>query len=350
MQATKIGCVLAGTVIGAGFASGKEIVRFFAVYPNHILFIGLGVFLLFLLTSYLFLQLGKIIKPKSFNDITKALFGRFSVVFDVFIIICYAIISASMLAGVDSLFADAFGINFKIFSIIALLLSFLVIQKGMRGLKFVNLIIVPVILVMMFIIYGYAYFNPTGQITSVTSPNFFGFLSNMILHMSLNMLLAASILCSAQVESPKNYANIFGGIGGSLFLGISAVVVLLGVFSSHDMILSVDMPILFISKNIGNWIAIVAGIVILFGIFTTLVSTVYPLIEFGERYLPKKIYIYLIIAVFSILFKELGFSVIVDYAFPIIGGVGVIFIVYSIIYYFRNRYKIKKIELAEELD
>ena len=98
-----------GAIIGAGFASGKEIVSFFGKYGYWVIPFLVLAAILFFFCFYIFSNLGKDIKPKSISDITSKIFGKAGVFVDFSFILSTFITLASMLAGCDSIGGIMFG-------------------------------------------------------------------------------------------------------------------------------------------------------------------------------------------------------------------------------------------------
>ena len=108
--AFQIAAVYVGTVIGAGFATGREIVEFFTRF-------GFFGFLGILLSGYLFIFLGAKIMIKSieiqatsFEEFNEYLFGRkLSKAMNLFTMIMLIGVCAVMISGAEALFSEQLG-------------------------------------------------------------------------------------------------------------------------------------------------------------------------------------------------------------------------------------------------
>lgn len=104
-QAFQIAAVYVGTVVGAGFATGKEIVEFFSRFG----FFGL---ISILMSGYLFISLGSklmrmaaLIDAKSYQEFNEYLFGKWpGRVINVFMLFMLLGVSAVMLSGAGAIF------------------------------------------------------------------------------------------------------------------------------------------------------------------------------------------------------------------------------------------------------
>ncbi len=143
--AFQIAAVYVGTVVGAGFATGKEIVEFFSRF-GFFGFIGI------LMSGYLLIFLGsKLMNPhinaKSYQEFNTYLFGRIAGrVINVFMLIMLLGVSAVMLSGAGAVFQEQLGISKNIGVFITIFLSYIVMVIGTKGLFAVNTFVVPIMI------------------------------------------------------------------------------------------------------------------------------------------------------------------------------------------------------------
>lgn len=69
-----VAMLIVGTMIGAGFASGREVVSFFGAVPN--MFIALIAGVLVFGCSVLFLFVGRRVKKSDIGEVNGAVFGK----------------------------------------------------------------------------------------------------------------------------------------------------------------------------------------------------------------------------------------------------------------------------------
>ena len=102
----KIAFTYVGTVIGAGFASGQEVLSFFTVYGKYS---ALGIFistLLFILVGKKVLLLGYKLNIKSFGEFVDIIFGSFSKIINAYLLFSFAVICTAMFSGAGTLFVE----------------------------------------------------------------------------------------------------------------------------------------------------------------------------------------------------------------------------------------------------
>ena len=138
----KISFVIIGSFVGAGFASGQEILLFFNSYGVKGFF---NIFLSFFIISLLIyktLELIRINKISNYNQFLENLIGNnnkyinsfFSASINIFLLISFFI----MLCGFSTCLTQEFNINIVISSIICSSLWYFILLKNLNGIIKVN--------------------------------------------------------------------------------------------------------------------------------------------------------------------------------------------------------------------
>ena len=304
INSLRISCSVIGAVIGAGFITGREIMRFF--YGNSPI---LGVIVLF---CVLFITIYFILKVQNAKIIF--LLEKSSI----FIYSLNLLIMASMLGATDSLAFSLFGLptNIPILSILLLVLSTLLSLNGMDRLTHFNFIIVPVMLAIFFLtifILPKSEYVIGKEIVIEKDCFLYGF---------MNIFLMQPFLLKIKKEKRK-FSPFLVSIVSSIILSV-AILLFLGILS--DECISCEVPIILLARN-NIFIYYSVSIVIFLSIFTTLTSVQYPF------YIQDKPFGYLPLifsAVFSFAVSRIGFYIIVDKIYPLIAVLS--FIYYAFIF------------------
>ena len=319
----KITSVIVGAVIGAGFISGREAMRFFGqsfLLPTaYICFLCLFIFI----TGVLFA--GKIYGG---SDASEKLLGKCDSVYKAITLACCVITTGAMAAGMNSLFSSLTGLGakFPLAGFISLAMTFFVCSKGIRGLSAVSALLVPFMVVCVII----CCFVSGG----VKSASFGGAGGewNAALYASMNTFLSMPLF----LELGK------GKRSGSIIL--SAVLSALSVSVCVFLIVSVikssgaggDMPLceaLSSLKIFGK----IFPLIIFFGIITTMISSYYPLYAFAEKS-GGNIFIHISVFLSITAVSLMGLGRIVDMLYPLLGAAGLFFIIAGL----KGHLKIKK--------
>ena len=327
-------------IIGAGFASGKEIISFFGkngyfAIPFFLLVTGL-----FFFCFYLFSKLGKMIKPKSIADMTSAMFGKAGVFVDFMFILCTFITLSSMLAGSDAIGSIIFGAsyNFCYISIITAMLTVLVVYFGLKYIyKITNAIVPLTIVIMLAVLVAFLAISPAQQVSqSNISFNGFSAVLSCFLYVSMNVFINIFIISKSSQYMNKKQIGVASAICASVLLCL-LVLVVVAVMHGGDAIFSSNMPMLAIANSLGGWLGILYAVMLWLAIFTTLCLAGYTIMAWLNRYIKNKFVCSVITLTLGFIFSRFGFSNIVDIFYPIEGIFGTLLIAYCAVYYFKNK-------------
>ncbi len=289
-----------GSIIGAGFVSGREIISFF---------FGQDIFL-----SCIFTMVGFFVGLSFLFCLHKIKENKFYFVLQPVILVANLIIMSGMLSAIDSLQETFFSIDKKypILSIIALVISNIVLSKGIKGIENVNFFLVPVIvLILIFVCLSKSIEMPA--LTYAIKP------VSLIEYVGLNIFMSAILFIDAG-EKYKKSTSIISSFIVSLILTVLIALISLSFYGENDKILSADIPLLYFARN--TYLLFVPYcICLVLGIFTTLISSHYPLfciIENKQYTILNRI----VLSVVAVLISRMGFYNIVKDIYPILGFVG----------------------------
>jgi uncharacterized membrane protein YkvI len=330
-QAFQIAAVYVGTVVGAGFATGKEIVEFFSRF-------GFFGFISILMSGYLFIALGSklmrmaaLIDAKSYQEFNEYLFGKWpSRVINVFMLFMLLGVSAVMLSGAGAIFEEQLGLPKAVGVFLTIFLSFIVMLVGTKGLFAVNTFVVPVMITFSIILMVY----------SVQLPNFINQLlfiphsedgwKSVIApfsYVALNLGLSQAVLVPIATEIKDDWTIKWGGI-----LGGSALTIIL--IASHFTLIMLpnlelyNIPMAIVMKNLAPFFYWIFVLVIYGEIFTSVIGNVFGLDRQLKRYLdiPTMVSVTLIFAV-SYLISLVNYGTLLSYLYPLFGYICMIFFI-----------------------
>src|SRR5690554_914089 len=114
LDGVKIAMAYIGTVIGAGFATGQEILQFFTRYGYNSIYAIVLATLLFIIVGKKILLLGRRLQAPSFGVLIDHVFGPISPIVNIYLAISYVLICGAMFAGAGALLYELFGIAYII--------------------------------------------------------------------------------------------------------------------------------------------------------------------------------------------------------------------------------------------
>lgn len=333
----QIAFVYIGTVVGAGFASGREIYEFFAKYGVSAYVSILFVTILFAWLGYRLMALGAQLQARSFRDLNRYLFGpTLRKVIDAAILFMLFGTTVAMLAGTGELFRERLGLPFTIGVGCAILTTAITLLFGMNGLFGVNTVIVPVLIsfVLYTTIHTWEHKRPTiAQVLHPAAiPMHWGFplWLSALLYASMNIGLSVGVLVPLGGTIGDIRVLRKGALYGAFGLGGLLLAVTFSLFSYMPQAKMYAIPMAFIATHFARpltWLFIA----VLFGeIYSTLVGNVYAMtstatanVRGGRR---QVLYVSLATLVCAGLLSHFGFRAIVTYAYTAFGWVSLCFL------------------------
>lgn len=144
-------CVIIGTIIGAGFASGKEIYLFFNIYGIYGI---LGISIASVLTGTIIYKVLIQVQNKkihNYNDYLEKLNLNHKVkiainsIINIFLLISFYV----MIAGFCAYFNQEFNISPLFTSIIVCIMCYLTFMSNIEGVTKINTILIPFLIIMI---------------------------------------------------------------------------------------------------------------------------------------------------------------------------------------------------------
>lgn len=316
------------TIIGAGFASGQEIMQFFAIYD-------IGGFYGIILSGILFSVIGYIVldkvyteRIKGYNEFLFPTVGQFLGHIMEFIITFFMLaVFCIMVAGISSIMYESFSLPFGIGVIITATLCFFIMLGDMRGIVFISSIITPILIigivyVGIFIVLekDVSVFNSAVSIKTITDNWFVSSLS----YVGYNSLISVVILCSLLPYLNSRKTAVIGGIFGGVFLGGIAVLLNFVIYLFIPEVLSMEVPILGILSKFDNKLGGFYTIILILAMFTSAITSGHCFIE---RIILKTNFKRWVIAggvcIISVLLSRFGFATLIGKIYPLFGYMGI---------------------------
>lgn len=147
-------CVIIGTMLGAGFASGKEIYIFFNIYGTKgILGIGVASILTGIIIYKILMQIRKI-DAKNYKEyleqirLNSKIKEVFNSIINIFLLMSFYI----MIAGFCAYFQQEFNIPSIIIAVIVCFMCYLTFMKHIEGVTKINTILIPFLIIMIILV------------------------------------------------------------------------------------------------------------------------------------------------------------------------------------------------------
>jgi uncharacterized membrane protein YkvI len=335
----KMGSAFIGIIVGAGFASGQEILQYFTSFGLLGIMGAIVSTALFAYLGMTLTRLGSRMRTTSHKEVIYKISGRYlGVIVDYIIIFTLFGVGVVMIAGAGSNLNQQFGLPPFAGSLLMVVLVMLTVMLNVDKVVGVIGAITPflILAVVLVSIYclttmdtSFAALDPIAQDVKTTLPNWF---ISAINYVSFNIAVGASmtLVMGGTEENEKTAA--WGGLVGGLSLGILILLSHLAIFSKIETVGSSEMPMLAIINDVSPILGILMAFVLYGMIFNTAVGMFY---SFGARFVQintKKFNLFVFITLiigFGLSF--VGFTKLVAYFYPLIGYLG-LFLVAALIY------------------
>lgn len=326
----KIIFIIIGTLIGAGFASGKEIEIFFFQYGVYGI-IGMSISIALIgIVIYRTLLIVKNKKTQNYKEFLKQISEKTNIkskkiiietsnlLINTFTLITFFI----MIAGFGSYFQEQIGINKIIGSTILALICLIIFKTDIQGVMKANEIVVPILIIILTLL-SILNLKNIQQIQLITT-NGSNWIISALEYSGYNILLLIPVLITLKEFldnkkiTKKQIANI------AIIVAIVVLILAMGIFTmlmQNQNIFKNEMPIAKVISNMSQIYIIAYGVLIMFSIFTTSIAL-------GTSFLKNTKYNYnakaIVICIISILVSNIGFSNLINVTYPFFGILGII--------------------------
>ena len=330
----KIASAFMGIIIGAGFASGQEILQYFTSFGIKGT-IGAAIsVVLFGYLGMILTKLGSRLQTDSHKEVIYKISGRYlGVIIDAILVFILFGIGIVMISGSGSIFNQQFGLpNFVGITLMTVLVLITILSNVDRVVKVIAMITPFLILgvIALFIYSMMTWDHSLMQMNSIANDQPSAtkhWLPAVINYVSLAIAMGASMTLVMGGDETNEKIASYGGLAGGLGVGILIVMHHLAIFASIDVVGHLDMP----SLGLANQISPVFGVlysIILFGmIFNSAVSMFF---SFGTRFFaPRtKKYNWFVTAAMLVAFGAsfFGFKQLVSFFYPLFGYLGMVLI------------------------
>lgn len=333
-----------GTLIGAGFASGREIYLFFGKYG----YLGqLGIIISTIVTAFILHGVLTITKEKQTNQyaellqaispshpkINQCIHG----IVNSFLLISFVI----MVAGFSAYMKQVYQLPIYLSSSFFVLFCYIVFQNSLQGMMKINSYLVPFLL--CFILYlgikNIPYLIESKAVIEMPTKQS-GFFISSLLYASYNSIILIPVLVSM-----KQYIKTQKEIHWIVILSTISIIILSFcidglLLKGQFFIQELELPLLEITRSFGKPFQYIYSFVIIISIFTSAISTGYSFLENTSK--SKKGYKRNLIGIciLGVLVSSIGFSNLVQILYPLFGILG--FLQMILIKQYRSK-KTKKI-------
>lgn len=339
---TYAGAIIA-FLIGSGFATGQEILQYYASYGFWGVF-GTGSLVLVLI-SYVAVEFFLTGRREQFEKPSGVFYhycGKYlGTFFDFFSILFVFLSFTVMISGAGAVFEEYYGLSKFIGGIALAAVVGLTVWFGLTSLVDIIGKIGPVIVIVAIALGVYGIMrDPEGIATGnailpsldVTQASSNWFLSGLS-YVGFCMLWLAAFL-SALGKTVKNRREATaGGLVGGIAFSLACMVVGLGLLANMAEVFDAEIPMLVLASSLGPWVGALISVMILAGIYTTAIPLLWTVSArfFDDKTAKFKYLTIGLAALGTVIGLVLPFSQMVNIVYVINGYVGIILLVLMII-------------------
>lgn len=319
-----------GTVMGAGFASGREIWQFFGVFGKwgtagivlaSLLFVILGMMTGYIARVFRTNDMGKIVVPGGNSNVISAV-GHFMAWLLYTAIISMTAAGGSLLNQLFGLPRVVGGILITVLVILTVLGEFERVSKVFRHIMPILFVTVVTVSILVLVVPLKSTDIAAELEPSPMAPNWF--LASLV-YISFNMIGMIAVVANAAVNA-RSSRHAIGGAGlGGVFLGILAFGLLAAVQTDMHYTQALDMPMLGYAGRLSSALTAIYGFILFFAIYSAATSNFYAFttkIPNG----PNKKKLVILAASVGFLLGLIGFKNVVAFIFPSLGFLGFVII------------------------
>lgn len=314
-----------GTIVGAGFATGQEILQFFTRYGYWAVIAIVAATVMFIWLGAKMMLLAGEIRARSYEDLNKALFGdRYGRWISHFMLLVLFGVNAVMLAGAGTIFNENWNVSYQSGLLITLLGCFLLLRKGMDAILTVNSIVVPIMLLFTIIIMIDTFQTPgAGRwVTMATDHSPFAAWASPFLYTAFNLSMSQAVLVPLGAEIRSRRIIVLGSWIGGLGIGFMLLAGHIALSLYMPGIQQYEIPMSGVARQLGYGVQLIYIFLIFAEIFTTLIADIYGLaLQLQERLRWPRNVLILFILLVCYLTSQIGFGPLLTTLYPLFGFV-----------------------------
>lgn len=317
-------------MIGAGFASGQEILQFFVLPGEKGLF---GVALAAGLFSYLgavTMSLAVRQRTTSHREFFHYLFGhKMGRVMDVVTVVVLAGGLVVMLSGSGAVFLEHFDLPPELGMSLTALTTIFFIWHGLKGILAASAFLVPLKIAAIVAVSSLALVVGGENARGIAeAPAVSGnWLLSSILYVSYNMIVPAAVLASLGRFVPHS-VGVVSGLAGGIGLGLTIGIVTIALLAYMPEVASYQIPTLFLAGQITRGMHRGLGFLIWLAIVTTAIADAHGIASRLSALDSKKYrFIGTGVTLAALPFASHDFDFLVRTLYPLFGYLGLVLVV-----------------------
>jgi uncharacterized membrane protein YkvI len=327
----KIAAVYASVFLGAGFASGQELIRYFVGF-GPLGAVGLVVAgVLFALTGWSVLSICRREKITSYNGMMKHLLGkRLGIATEWLVAAFLFCLFVAMLAGAGAIARQAFNMPFTIGAAVVGLLVFAILLFDLDGIVKVNVFLAPLMIFGGFFVGLYSFLAASRPAFALFGGLPSSWVIAAVVYASYNLVTGIPVLAAASKLATKKSDAVVGGVVGGGVITLLGLSLALPLFLYYTDVVNIEIPLLMVVVNYGTFFSLLYIGVLISALLTTAACNGFAVLQWlhthGSDWFTDKKKAAAMLCLLGVGAAHIGFSRIVAYVYPIFGLLGLFMI------------------------
>lgn len=328
-----IAATYVGTVVGAGFATGQEVLRFFTHLGINGIYGVLGATVLFAVLGGMILQLGHELQAESHVPVVEAVAGpALGGLLDWVITFFLFAGAAVMMAGSGAVFVEGLGLSRFLGTLVMAVVSGGTVLLGLRGVVTSISAVAPVLILMVVVVSVWSilsagispadmrWYRPD-QAAAAWWP------IGLFLYVSYNLLLSVAVLGPLGKETPDARTGYWGGFIGGLVLGLTALLINLALLAGLPDTAAMEVPMVYLAGKFPAWVHGLYTLILWAEVYTTAVGSLFGLsVRLSRPGSPRHAHFVVGSTAAALVLSQFGFAQMVSVIFPAVGWIGLILV------------------------
>ena len=323
-----------GLLVGAGFATGQEVIQYFVAAGSKGLIGAAVAGAIIAGAGLVILQLGSYFQAdehnKVFTSISHAVVARF---LDIAVIITLFAFGFVMLAGAGSTLTQQFGWPAWIGSTVML---GLVLISGLLDVEKITDVIgalTPLVIIMVIVAFGYSMTQlpidteALSQAAATAEMPVTPWWLSAVNYAGLALILGVSmvLVIGGNYLDPRE-AGV-GGLAGGVVYMVLLLMAAVSIYINIDDVVGADVPMLALFQQMQGWTGYIIVFIVFAMIYNTCIGMFYALgkrLSSGHEARYRIIFIVGCVAGFAVSFA--GFKTLMQYVYPVLGYMGIVLV------------------------
>ncbi|PYG89440.1 putative membrane protein YkvI [Ruminiclostridium sufflavum DSM 19573] len=338
----KVAFLYMATVIGAGFASGQEIIQFFSKYYSGGFFGILLAGILFSIIGYVVLDRVYCERIKTYDEFLFPMMGYFLGRLMEFVVMLFmSCVMSVMVAGLANILVELSGLEFRYCVVISAIACLLAIMTNIKGIVTLSSFLSPFLVAGILFVGVYilvtkdtSVFSLSDKVVRVTD----NWVFSAMLYVSYNTILSTVMLTSVLPYLKTRRVSTWSGImgGGMLCLTVFILNLALSFFYPHSI--TAEMPLLSILQNNNKLLGNIYSIILLLAMYTSAITSGYCLTERIQTKLNLNYkLVAAVLCALVIPMSSIGFSSLISTLYPVFGYFGLFLVFVILLQFIRSR-------------